>query len=226
MAFWTLRAIDIYNPHTVVIECVPSFLESGAGCITQHALRRMGYVVDSRVFNAADYGALTRRKRAVLVATTFDSVDWPAAHSLPKDAVTQPLSCVLLPPGHSDCEWFTRETESKQWLFDHWAKQTAKGNGLVSGFIRYSDETVPVIKKRYFAGQGDNPVVVHPDDPNQFRWLTVGEVKGIMGLPAWYDLGETKTTAGEILGQGVEVTSFTQIIQSVTRTSNRQLIAA
>ncbi len=217
MVFWALRAIDIVNPHTVVLEEVPEFLKSGAGCIAMHALRRMGYTVDSKVIDASDQGMLTRRKRAVIVATTFDRVDWPADVQC-----QQRLRDVLLPADSLDCEWFTRATESKQWLFNHWKTQTDKGNHLVSAIVSYNDASIGTIKKRYLAGQGDNQVVIHPDDEQKpeprYRWLTVLEIKRLMGLPDDYYVGDTKTLAGEGLGQGVAVTAFTRIIRSVTRT--------
>lgn len=127
------------------------------------------------------------------------------------------MADVLQPADDPSLEWFTPETESKQWLFDHWEKQTEKGNGFASQLIRYSDARVGTIKKRYFAGQGDNQVVVHPSLPDTYRWLTICEVKRIMGLPDSYNLGDTKTTAGEIMGQGVEVGAVTRIIKSVTQ---------
>lgn len=210
MTFWTLLAVDTLNPHSVIIEEVPAWLESGAGQIARHALARMGYTVDARVVDAADLGGMTSRKRAVMVATSFAAVVWPEGG---QDSAK--LSSVLLSAEDSRCEWFSRETESKSWLFDHWDKQTAKGNGFASAVIRYDDVKVGTIKKRYFAGQGDNPVVAHPTQPGLYRWLTIEEVKAIMGLPADYWLGSTKTLAGEMMGQGVEVTSMTAIVRSV-----------
>jgi DNA (cytosine-5)-methyltransferase 1 len=223
MTYWNLRAIEIFNPHTVVLEEVPQYLDSASGYITQHVLHRLGYTVDSRVFNSADFGGLTARKRAVIVATTFDRVDWPE----PVPA-TRRLLDILTPAEDSSCEWFTRTTPSKSWLFDHWAKQQARGNGLFSAIVDYDDLTIGTIKKRYLAGQGDNQVVLHPADREKlkvdamdptvrYRWLTVNEIKRLMDLPDSYYLGETKTTAGEILGQGVHVGMFTAIIKSVTR---------
>jgi site-specific DNA-cytosine methylase len=213
MTFWALRAVDILNPHTVLFECAPRFLETGAGWIARRTLERMGYTVDARVVSAAELGGVTRRPRAVLAASSFDSVAWP-------DLSTQPmrrLADFLLHPDDSRCEWFTRRTRSKSWLFKHWAKQTAKGSGLKSAFIRYTDETVGVIKKRYLSGQGDNPVVVHPTDESRFRWLTLDEITAIMGVPASYDLGTSKIIGGEVCGQGVEVNAFARLIRSITR---------
>lgn len=212
MTFWALRAVDILNPHTVLLEETPKWLDSGAGWVARHALTRMGYTVDARVIDASDLGAVTSRKRAFMVATMHDTVRWP--ENVPAECK---LSDLLLPADDPRCDWFTRETDSKQWLFDHWERQTEKGNGFASQLIHYDDERVGVIKKRYFAGQGDNQVVVHPDDPERYRWLTIPEVKRIMGLPDDYDLGDTKTAAGEIMGQGVEVGAVTRIIKSVTQ---------
>ena len=211
MTFWNLRAVDQLNPHTVVFEQVPKWLESGSGWMARHVLTRMGYTVDARIIDSADLGSVSSRKRAYMVATMFPAVKWP-------EAVTAEakLSDILLSPDDLRCEWFSRSTESKGWLFNHWEKQTAKGNGFASQVVNYSDSRIGTIKKRYFAGQGDNQVVAHPDRPGFYRWLTIGEVKAIMGLPADYDLGTAKTTAGEVMGQGVEVGALTQIIRSVT----------
>jgi DNA (cytosine-5)-methyltransferase 1 len=223
MSYWNLRAIEIFNPHTVLMEEVPQYLDSASWYVTQHVLRRLGYTVDARVLNSADYGGVTARKRAVIVGTTFDSVDWPE----PVPA-TRRLRDILTAPSDIACEWFTRTTASKSWLFDHWTKQQARGNGLYSAIVDYGDLTVGTIKKRYLAGQGDNQVVLHPADREKlkadpkdptvrYRWLTVNEIKRLMDLPDSYYLGETKTTAGEILGQGVHVGMFTAVIRAVTR---------
>ena len=93
----------------------------------------------------------------------------------------------------------------------------AKGNGFQPLQLTAEDTTCPTIKKRYFAGQGDNVVVRHPRLPDHHRWLTLPEVRRLMGLPEDYSLGDTLTNAGEVLGQGVQVDTFTQIIRSVTR---------
>jgi hypothetical protein len=92
-----------------------------------------------------------------------------------------------------------------------------KGNGFASQQITPDTAAVQAISKRYFAGQGDAPVVkdVRPGREGWFRWLTLSEVKAIMGLPSAYELGGTKTLAGEVMGQAVLVDVFTKIIGAV-----------
>jgi DNA (cytosine-5)-methyltransferase 1 len=210
MVYWALKAADLLNPHTIIIEEVPAFLTSGAGFILRLALSRMGYTVDARVINPIEYGALTARSRAIIVATTFPEVRWPdkkpAMHRLGDALDSIPDDSPL---------WFNPDT--KPWVYQHWQRQTAKGNGFQPPQLTAEDTACPTIKKRYFAGQGDNVVVRHSSLPDHHRWLTLPEVKRLMGLPNDYVLGATLTNAGEVLGQGVQVDTFTQIIRSVTR---------
>lgn len=212
MVYWSLKAVDVFNPHTVVIEQVPPFLTSGAGFILQHALRRMGYTVDGRILNPRNFGSMTGRRRAVVVGTTFDEIAWPEPESAQIPIELGELFDDI--PSDSDL-WF--DETSKPWLYKHWMRQTERGNGFEPPKLTSASTSCPTIKKRYFAGQGDNPVVQHPSDPNRHRWLTLGEVRRLMGVPDDYELGTTKTVAGEVLGQGVEVGTFTRLIRSVTR---------
>ena len=212
MVYWAIKAADVLNPHTVIIEEVARFLESGAGFILRLALDRIGYHVEARIIDPLEHGALTSRRRAVIVATTFDEVNWPT----PSDHATSLELRDILDdvPDDSDL-WFSRDT--KPWLYEHWNRQTTNGNGFEPPKLTAGSTSCPTIKKRYFAGQGDNPVVQHPRKPDHHRWLTLDEVRRLMGLPDRYDLGSARTTAGEVLGQGVQVETFAQLIQSVTR---------
>jgi site-specific DNA-cytosine methylase len=203
MVFWALRAIEASNPHTVIIENVPDFLKSGSGFILTHALRRMGYNVDSRIVNPVEHGELTARKRAVIVARTGAAVVWPEQR-----AADRKLGDIL----EDNNEWFNRET--KNWLYDHWDKQAAKGNGFPSQQVSADSTHVGTIKKRYFAGQGDNPVVCHPTLEGTHRWFTLTEVKRLHGIPDNYFVGDSKTLAGELMGQGVVVSTMRDIIKA------------
>lgn len=204
MAFWAMRAVEATNPHTVVIENVPGFLESGTGYVVQSVLRRMGYYVDARIINPLDYGELTGRKRAIVIAHS-KPIEWPDAC-----VSTRCMGDILEAEPH---DWWTRQT--KPWPFVHWENQTAKGNGFEPPKVTAADRSVGTIKKRYFAGQGDNPVVAHPTEEGTYRWFTLNEVKRLHGIPDTYDLGESKTLAGEVMGQGVVVSAMARILQGL-----------
>lgn len=210
LSFFALMVARQANPRNIVLEEAPAYLTDPIGIVTQAALRRMGYHVESRIIEGTEYGSLCIRKRAVIVARSASgAIHWPCTTN-----TTRTLGEILLPADNPACEWFTRET--KGWLFDHWDKQRAKGNGFASQILTADTTRVPAITKRYFSQQGDGAVIAHPTNPDTFRWLTLVEVKRLMGLPDPYYLGEAKTTAGEIMGQGVLVDVFAKIIRAVT----------
>lgn len=210
LVYFAIKAADLLNPHTVIVEQVPPFLDSGAGWILRHALTRLGYTVDARLINPLDHGGLTARTRAAVVGTTFDRVDWPAPIASDR-TVGEILDTIA---DDSDL-WF--DEASKPWLYRHWARQRQRGNGFEPPKLTGNEPACPTIKKRYFAGQGDNVVVQHPAAPSRHRWLTLDEARRLMGLPDHYHLGEAITTAGEVVGQGVQVETFAHLIRSVTR---------
>ena len=167
---------------------------------------RMGYHVVSKTVDGTEYGESTQRKRAVILATT-EEIEFPE----PVNDKHAKLHEMLLPVDDPQCEWWNRETKS--WVFEHWETQTAKGNNFASQQLEYGkSETVQAITRRYFAQQGGNPVVKHPDISDTFRWLTITEVKRIMGYEDDFDLGTAKTTAGEGMGQSVLIDTFAKII--------------
>jgi DNA (cytosine-5)-methyltransferase 1 len=201
-----LQLVEHVNPRNIVLEEVPQYLKSGVGTATMNALKRMGYHVVSKTVDGTEYGESTQRKRAVILATT-EEIEFPE----PVNDKHAKLHELLLPVEDPQCEWWNRETKS--WVFEHWETQTAKGNNFASQQLEYGkSETVQAITRRYFAQQGGNPVVKHPDMSDTFRWLTITEVKRIMGYEDDFDLGTAKTTAGEGMGQSVLIDTFAKII--------------
>lgn len=210
LSIFFLQLVEQVNPRTIVLEEVPQYLKSGIGTATISALKRMGYFVVSKTIDGTEYGESTQRKRAVILATT-EEMKFPEPQ---KEKITK-LHEILLPVDHAECEWWNKETKS--WVFEHWETQTAKGNNFASQQLEYGkSETVQAITRRYFAQQGGNPVVKHPTEPDTFRWLTITEVKRIMGFSDDFDLGTAKTTAGEGMGQSVLIETFRQIISKIT----------
>lgn len=207
LSMFFLMIVEAVNPKTIILEEVAPYLNSEIGQATIQALKRMGYNVETKIISGLDHGEFTVRKRAVIIAST-EKINFPEDSTQKRT-----MSEILLSHDDPSCEWWDRST--KAWVFDHWDKQTAKGNNFASQQITADSDNVQAITKRYFAQQGGNPVVKHPFKEGTFRWLTPKEVSRIMGLPDDYYLGSTKTNAGEILGQGVLVKVFKKVIQSM-----------
>jgi DNA (cytosine-5)-methyltransferase 1 len=197
-------------PAVIVFEQVPAWLESGAGKMMKGYLQRLGYEVETRVFDGNDYGELQKRQRAVMVAHAGDgSFSWPEPN-----ACTATLGDYLDAEEDAAGEYFT--PESKPWVFEHSREQAERGNNFKTPLLTRHTTSVPAITARYFAGQGGNPLVCHPTEPGKFRWLTLAEARRLQGVPESFYLGEAKTVAGEAVGEGVNVRLFRRIIACAT----------
>jgi DNA (cytosine-5)-methyltransferase 1 len=74
-----LRALRESKADVFVMENVPELLRSPEYLeFKRHAERReLGYRVEGRVLNAADFGVPQRRRRAIVIGTKFGAVPWP-----------------------------------------------------------------------------------------------------------------------------------------------------
>jgi len=207
LSLYVLITIERTNPRTIILEEVPAFAKSQIGMALIEAIKELGYNVECKELCGTDFGELALRKRVAIVCTTDTKPVFPQ-----NTQQVRKVSEILLDPEDPECKWWNRET--KGWVFDHWEKQAAKGNNFQSAQITGDSEFVPAITKRYFAQQGSNPVVKHPTKEGTFRWFTLTEVKRLQGLPDDYNLGETLTIAGEVMGQGVLVNVFQKVMEA------------
>jgi DNA (cytosine-5)-methyltransferase 1 len=73
-----LRALREADPVVFVMENVPELLRSGEyAAFKTEAEEELGYTVEGRILNAADYGVPQRRRRAIVIGTRLGQVPWP-----------------------------------------------------------------------------------------------------------------------------------------------------
>jgi DNA (cytosine-5)-methyltransferase 1 len=73
-----LRALDQAEPEAFVMENVPELLASAEYAeFKQRAENELGFTVEERILNAADYGVPQRRRRAIAIGVKRGSVPWP-----------------------------------------------------------------------------------------------------------------------------------------------------
>ncbi len=221
MAFWVFLIVARINPRSLVLECAPGFKDRELWASLTGALRRLGYDVDSRILNAHDYGAISKRTRTVLVATTpgdTQPFEWPTPTD--KSAPRQSVSDVL--DKHvAESLWWNRET--KPWVFRVNERNAAKGSGFGFQIVSPSDTSMGTLTAEYGETKNDQPILAHPHKPETYRYFTVSEGRRFFGVADSYWLPEAKTRAWRLLGQAVYVPLFTAIIKA-TRLS-RKIVA-
>lgn len=82
-----LRALVEGAPSAFIMENVPELLRSAEYHAFADEARALGYVVEGRILNAADYGVPQRRRRAIVVGSRVGALDWPEPTHCPPDAV-------------------------------------------------------------------------------------------------------------------------------------------
>lgn len=82
-----LRALEESAPGAFVMENVPELLRSAEYVAFREAAEAIGFEVDGRILNAADYGVPQRRRRAIVVGTRRAGFAWPEQTHFPPDAI-------------------------------------------------------------------------------------------------------------------------------------------
>lgn len=72
-----LRALEQSDPSSFVMENVPELLTSPEFSTFKKEARKLGFTVEGRILNAADFGVPQRRRRAIVIGTRGDQVIWP-----------------------------------------------------------------------------------------------------------------------------------------------------
>lgn len=82
-----LRALEQSEPVAFVMENVPELLRSAEYAAFRNAAEALGFEVDGRILNAADYGVPQRRRRAIVVGTREPGLVWPEQTHFPPEAI-------------------------------------------------------------------------------------------------------------------------------------------
>lgn len=72
-----LRALERIDPAAFVMENVPELLRSAEYAEFEKRAEGLGYRVEGKVLNAADYGVPQRRRRAIVIGVRFGAIPWP-----------------------------------------------------------------------------------------------------------------------------------------------------
>ena len=87
-----VRAVDQVRPLIFVVENVPPLLTSEEGQELMRETRALGYQVQGKILNAADYGAPQVRKRTIIIGSRLGAIVFPEqTHVDPKKRTIQTL---------------------------------------------------------------------------------------------------------------------------------------
>lgn len=204
LAFYVLNIINIIRP-AVVVEEVPNFKNSSMAALCRYVLTSMGYHISETELVGSEFGSLTKRKRFCMVAAIKKGFKFDDTL---KSSNVKTVQEILEIPVEKR-EWLNPQNNGTiTYSIEKEKEHIRKGEGFRIGRTYLNDYVTPTITKGYYKGRLTDPILVHPSLENTFSWFTPRELARINSLPEDFILPERKTTAGEIIGQGVCYSAF------------------
>lgn len=199
--FNALNWIQRTNPGLIILENVKPYQSTASMAVIRSVLASLGYVVQERILNGCEFGALENRDRLCVVAVTEGLEDFiDIGDVVPLWTKPEKLSDVLEDIPLDDPRWKSYDYLRAKELRDIEAKKGFRRQ-LFTGEETY----ISTVTRAYNKARSTDPFIQHPTDPLLSRLLTVKEharVKGIdeslVDVP-WM----ATTTRHEVLGQSV-----------------------
>ena len=197
----TANIIREKNPRVVTIENVPRYKGSKAMKIITDALDDLGYLWDAEVYNAADFGAATSRRRLIVRATTEGLLPVVQKSNERKSWYEVSADVIDKLPDSSLPMWMVERLakdgidptniDKPLFVFD---------GGAPNGKARYAwaDEPLPTITA---SGSADR--IIMPD--GRVKLASPRILARATGLPDSYRLPHSRSLAHTIIGNGVPV---------------------
>jgi len=157
------------------------------------------YTIKEAVLNGNDFGALERRSRLVVVATTKGLPDiFDFDKLVPVRQKEGTISEVLDQIPLDSERW-----KSYSYLADKAVRDKEAGKGFARQLLTGSEGYCGVIGRLYAKARSTEPFIIHPENSGLSRLLTPNEHARVKAIPERIISGLCDTTAHEVLGQSV-----------------------
>ena len=199
-----LHQVSLSLPDVIVCENVAQYASTFSATVIRQHLSRLGYSITEKVVNPfTDFETATERVRWIMVATRIGRFEWeytPRAFTGTIESLLDPVS-----EADADDEFSEEQVSAHTKYCDRKAKE---GCGFSRRILERTSTKVPTICKSYGKVQ---PTSTFLRSGYTYRMLRPREVARIHGFgPAFIEAIESmpKTTAYEVLGQGVVAKPF------------------
>ncbi len=192
------------NPGVVLIENVGEYATTSSMMVIRSVLTSLGYQLSETVLDGNDYGALEKRKRLCVVATTpgiCDQLDFSKLVSMRNKEST--LREIL-----EDIPLDSDRWKSYDYLAAKEERDLAAGKGFARQLLTGDESYCGTIGKDYMKGRSTEPFIVHPADSALSRLFTKLEHARVKTIPESVVDGVSETVAHQILGQSVVFSVF------------------
>jgi DNA (cytosine-5)-methyltransferase 1 len=206
-----MRVVKILNPDVVLIENVKGILSIKKGEIKDlimKELENLGYNVDCRVLNSADYGVPQTRERVIFIGNKFGLKNiFPKGTHNPQNYVGVGTVLKDIKGSNHEPRFLTGDTLKRVKLIkpgENWTSlpKDLQTKSRHSGAFGRLDPDKP---SRTLLTRADTPTVGYVTHPTEHRTLTVRESARIQGFPDDFEFKGSKSSQYKQVGNAVPV---------------------
>lgn len=195
--FDLLEWVKATNPAICILENVTEYQNTASMAVIRSVLISLGYTLKETVLDGSDFGALEKRKRMVLVASTPGMGDLFSYENLVSRKTREASISEIL----EDVALDSPRWKPYTYLADKEVKDIAAGKGFTRQLLTGEEGGCGTIGRHYFKGRSTEPFLIHPENPELFRLFTRIEHSRVKTIPAVVTEGVSETAAHEIMGQ-------------------------
>jgi len=194
------KIIKSSKASVLFFENIPAFYKSQAWHSLKQLLQDDYPYWTEKSLEAWDFGSLATRNRTYCCAFSderkFAEFEFPKPTKMRRKKLKD-----FLDSSKSSFEWKSIE----KWEESFFSREAWKDRNLDLTFVTKDASRIQCIAKRY-SGHSASSSYVLSDDKKSWRFLTVTEIRRILGIPDWFEFSEhtQKIRKYEMLGQGVD----------------------
>lgn len=196
------------NPAIVIFENTPEAMDSVTFSLIEKMMVEQGYKIQKQVIDSRFFGSLEQRKRMAFVAVS-EGLDVDT--SLLKET-GEPVIKVgdVMDAQIDESDW-----SPMTYLFEKQERDIVAGKGFRMHIVDADSDRVSTIGKAYQKNRSTETKVRHPEVEGLYRLFTPAEHARIKGFNPDMVRGLPKTTAHEVLGNGVVANGFIALAELI-----------
>lgn len=208
-----LNVVQATRPSIVLLENVPPYQNTASYTVICSVLENLGYSVHDAILDGYEMGAMEKRQRLCMVATTKGlegfSLDGLKSARQREGSISEILETV---PGESD-RW-----RSFAYLDAKEERDKAAGKGFRRQILDGSESCCGTIGRGYSKCRSTEPFILKPDGSGLQRIFTAVEHARLKTIPEGLIKGLSDTIAHEVLGQSIVHCAFQAVGQRLGET--------
>jgi len=212
--FDIIRIVKTKAPGILILENVENLKSHNGGetfKIIYGMIEEQGYKIFHKVVSSEKY-SLQKRKRIFIVCVKKSMYGNDVNYSFPQKEKSLPkvLGSIL---EESPGEVYTLKDKTWEYLQNHKAKHSKKGNGFGYGLVSPGAAHTRTITARYY--KDGSEILIDQGDNKNPRKLTPREAARLMGFPDSFKIVVSNTQAYKQFGNSIILPVVSDVVQTV-----------